>query len=427
MGEEISVTAISNLLDKVGIIAEKYSEIESLTGQNFNVFTILGRGTDELSHSLFLGYLLNSQESHSQKDTFLKLFLKVVSDSIKKSKVLDEEKNSNLKAVFDFESAKSNVITEFYTGKIKNDYSEGGFIDILINDGKSNMILENKIYAGDQYKQIQRYHNFDKKAPILYLTLTKDNLVSKSSEGDLKFGKEYYHISFEDEITEWIQKCIKESVNQPLIRETLIQYENLIRTLTKTTKNIEMKKKVQEIALSKSSSVENLIAVHHIHSEYQAIEIKLLDYFLEALKKSFNDIEEYEVNWDSWNFPYCQVSFTNNKLISKNLKIVVEFSDKKAPINLVHGLKYIKNPENDFSKAFEDVIDRSDFRLIKNVPFLNKVLRHSLTDLNNFVELAKVYHDEEYQDRLVESYKNQFIGFVHEIESKVDEFDSKKD
>jgi hypothetical protein len=52
------------LLQNVGTIVKKYQELAHITGENFNVFNILGLGTDELSHSKILANLLNVQGSH---------------------------------------------------------------------------------------------------------------------------------------------------------------------------------------------------------------------------------------------------------------------------------------------------------------------------------------------------------------------------
>lgn len=48
-----------------------------------------------------------------------------------------------------------------YIGK-KTD-GDGGRIDIIVTDGNGNaVIIENKIYAADQDKQMVRYHNYAK-------------------------------------------------------------------------------------------------------------------------------------------------------------------------------------------------------------------------------------------------------------------------
>ena len=62
----------------------------------------------------------------------------------------------------------------------------GGRADIVVKDGKGHtIIIENKIYAGDQAKQMQRYRNSDAKAHLFYLTL-KSNLPSHRSEAELE-------------------------------------------------------------------------------------------------------------------------------------------------------------------------------------------------------------------------------------------------
>lgn len=69
---------ISNILNQVRLLKGKYDELAAVTGEQFNVFSILGVEADEVrTHSAFLADLLNPQGSHRQGAAFQKLFLKV--------------------------------------------------------------------------------------------------------------------------------------------------------------------------------------------------------------------------------------------------------------------------------------------------------------------------------------------------------------
>lgn len=67
---------ITHLLSHISVICRKYEEIAEITGENFNVFKVLGLTTNEVrTHSAFLAELLNPKGSHGCKDVFLKLFV----------------------------------------------------------------------------------------------------------------------------------------------------------------------------------------------------------------------------------------------------------------------------------------------------------------------------------------------------------------
>lgn len=76
----------------------------------------------------------------------------------------------------------SRCIKDKWLGKIDNENETGGSIDLLITDGNTSFLIENKIWAEDQDKQLVRYGNAYSKAPIFYLTLFDSNEVSDASK-----------------------------------------------------------------------------------------------------------------------------------------------------------------------------------------------------------------------------------------------------
>lgn len=235
---EIKLENISNLLNQVSIIKKKYDDLAEYTGENYNVYNVLGIYNDELSHSKIIGDLLNVKGCHRQKDTFLKLFLNEINGF--------EENTEQLKVLHNFKTENSRTHIEKYIGKVEFSNGQGGRIDILIQEGTNNIIIENKVWADDQYLQLVRYNNEDKKAPIIYLTLDGKE-PSSDSKGDLILGKEFICISYKVEIVRWLENCIKEMVNKPIIRESLNQYLVLVKQLTNQSKNNYMNEIVNSI------------------------------------------------------------------------------------------------------------------------------------------------------------------------------------
>ena len=199
-------------------------------GEYYNIFEVLNLSTDEVRlHSSFIADLLNPKGKHGLGVKPLNSFLKILGLDF------DEETLGNC-----------NVKREYVIGSISADQTSGGNIDILLTIGDYLIIIENKIYAGDQPRQLVRYHNFAKSRPhhsLVYLTLGGDK-PSDSSADELVYGKDYKCISYRKDITEWIEECLSMAVAKPLIRETLQQYLFIIKTLTDTIMEEEDKSKL---------------------------------------------------------------------------------------------------------------------------------------------------------------------------------------
>ncbi len=181
-----------------------------LRGESFNMFEVCGVNHYEVTHSAIIAELLNPQGTHGQRELFVEAFIK----------------NINFQD-FDFELVGVNVTTEMVT--------PNGRIDIVISNGnKQAIIIENKIYAADQWKQLKRYDEFAKtKYPngykILYLTLNGNDPNDDESR-----KVKYITISYKHHIVDWLLRCKHLAIDKPLIRETLNQYIQHIKNLTNT-------------------------------------------------------------------------------------------------------------------------------------------------------------------------------------------------
>ena len=211
---------LEQLLQQISkIVAEEkiQQEEKRKRGENFNIFGVLGLSRSEVRlHSSFLAELLNPNGNHGLGTKFLKAFV-------------DDVLLKDGDFLFDVDSAKPHV--EYHIGEINEEYTEGGRIDILIQDrNHHSIIIENKIDAVDQKNQLPRYYNFITKNEgltenefiLLYLTPygtqpTKDSL-GKSNE------VKYKCISYTEDIINWLGRCIEIAALHPTIRETIRQY-----------------------------------------------------------------------------------------------------------------------------------------------------------------------------------------------------------
>ncbi|WP_395051694.1 PD-(D/E)XK nuclease family protein [Flavobacterium sp.] len=205
------------VLRSIRQILKHQKEKELLKDEKFNVFSILKMETREnATHSAFLAALLDPSGTHFKGSVFLELFLKCI--------------NNN---TIDVATAK--VKTEHHIGFRDITDKTGGRIDIYIWDKKGNCLsIENKINAGDQLAQIERYCNHNKlKNEVYYLTLKGDE-PTEGSKGELKSGIHFFNISYSSIIVKWLTLCSKEAADSPILRETIKQYIILIKKLTHT-------------------------------------------------------------------------------------------------------------------------------------------------------------------------------------------------
>jgi hypothetical protein len=131
---------IRNLLEQIAAINGKNQEILDVSGGRFNIFRICGVDHYENKHSKIIAEFLNPQGSHGLKSELLRQFIGVLGEKFTVEN-------------FDIENARA--VTEYSTNE--------GRIDIFITDNQNHaLIIENKIYAGDQWEQLKRYDKFAK-------------------------------------------------------------------------------------------------------------------------------------------------------------------------------------------------------------------------------------------------------------------------
>lgn len=227
------------LLKQIGLIvslAKQAREESCKRGEQFNMFRACRVNHYENTHSAIIAEFLNPQGSHGQGDLFLTSFL------------------WSYKSDFCFSLGKGvTVATEVV--------AEDGRLDILITNPEGQaIIIENKIYARDQWEQLSRYDKYAKNRfgesnyEILYLTLFGDEASEQSCR-----GVKYIPISYEVQIVEWLEECIGFSARLPLIRETLIQYQQHIKQLTNQTMEREEQGKLFEAMESHAEETEAIV------------------------------------------------------------------------------------------------------------------------------------------------------------------------
>lgn len=295
-------------------------ELKKLRGLNdFNIFTTLLSSHDEVRvHSRFIHSLLNIKGEHYQKELFLELFIKSC-------------------GLEDFGLDVKNTVA----------YTEYAHIDIYLTDGNRHIIIENKIYAGDQKHQIKRYieeiakENKEIKGDevyVIYLSLDRDkpsgyslenfvlhdNFLTYKNSGKLaNLGEiRFKSIHYKKEIKSWINSCLHEVSNLTNLHVIITQYKNTIDLLYGKYKGVEMElEKIME---------ENYEMSREIYAKFENVKDKIIYDFYETVRIDLSKILE-------------------NKWVIKNAyKIISIRIDENNNNEIYFKLKFNKGDENPF-------------------------------------------------------------------------------
>lgn len=247
MDTELDIQRFFQEVASICALGQAQQEERNRKGENYNLFSILNIERYELKHSALIANLLDPKGSHGCGDAFLRAFFEIALKG----------------TAYPFESSTPpNSYTEYYTGPIAGD--TGGRIDILVKSSRYGLIIENKIYAGDQDKQLTRYDNYGKETfgadgyLLVYLTLygydaSKESTATKSAE---KVG--YLRLSYAEDILCWLEQCARLADNKPLVRESLNQYIQTIKQLTYQDMNQENIEEIIDLAVDHPEVVATL-------------------------------------------------------------------------------------------------------------------------------------------------------------------------
>lgn len=235
-------------------------------GENFNIFEVMHAQRDEVyTHSAIIASLLNPKWNHGCNSTFLKIFVDHLKESLP---IVDFS--------FDTDLEKCHVYVEYNIGNISSGSESGGRIDIFIQSEIRDkaIIIENKIYADDQKKQLYRYKNYAqthyKSYIILYLTLAGHVPSNDSTSGEMfsmKEGKDFFCIDYKSFIRDWLISCKEKAASSPVVRETITQYYNLILKLTNQDMESSTKEKLVDLLAANKDNITAMLKISSVRNE----------------------------------------------------------------------------------------------------------------------------------------------------------------
>lgn len=392
---EMELHKIQSLLEQVGIKRKHGEEIAREKGENFNIFKILNLETREnQTHSAFLREMLDPKGSHEMGAVFLNHFLSQIKtklhDQSQKIKILDQI-NSN--------SSKCKVRTEHSIGPTNLIEKTGGRLDVAVKDIRGlNIIIENKIYAADQEAQIERYFKHEtERSIVFYLTLEGVEPIT-NSKGSLKSGKDFFLLSYKTDIICWLELCLKESADRPILRETIKQYIILIKKLTNQLTNQKMEGEIKELM------IKNLHESRKVYDLYLPVLADIRNKFRDAVAKKIIDATDCELS-------FMDISKDNADMIINSKSNLVHIAASPFSISSyfsnLHvgiwiGMSKVK------SEILNEFIISHKINFNANEWWLNREeLGISLADLS---ELQKLSNEKHFSDR-VENVSNKIIEY----------------
>ena len=286
------------------------AEIHKRRGNNdFNPYLQMLSKNDEVRlHSRLICGFLNPLGKHYQGDVFLEEFLQCV----------------GLKAWFG-DSSNARVYKEYEN------------IDVYITNGERHIIVENKIWAGDQDRQIERYieiiakeqskdfnddmESSESETPqeqgasydniaVLYLAPYKRNpsgysLGKWEIQGDYLVDKQgnkvlFKAISYKDEILKWIEKSQAKVGCITNLNAALLFYKDVVQIITNTKENTMSLEKF----LTENNMEENMKIVFEILENKD----KIMESYCEAI------VEKHRKQIESKGFEIVKTDKNRDKL-----------------------------------------------------------------------------------------------------------------
>lgn len=327
----------TNFFDEIKKFKEKQQKQKERGLNDYNLLTAVLNEHDEVRlHSRVIGSLLDINGLHYQSELFLEKFLEILE--------VDD---------FKYDIKNSKLMLEYQN------------IDLYLTDGTKHIIIENKIYAGDQDSQINRYYNIIKNENshleyndilIVYLSIDRDkpsqyslgkltsdlNLVYHNSE-KISYFK---NINYNNEILGWLDKCIHEVQNITNLNESIKQYKYVVEKITNKYKEKVMPLKdflLEENNLKLAMELEDSIV--ESKAEVQHHFWKELYIQLNQISSGFEFTDDRATPIDINNSSRVKEYYTNNKRYFGITKKLLDIDESYSLLfyieldwNIVYGL-----------------------------------------------------------------------------------------
>lgn len=245
------------------------------------------------------------------KETFLTLFLKEI--GIEDENIYDKNWEVTREKAFDLDTIK-------------------GRLDFEIKSKDCIYIIEMKIDAGDQPEQLIRYQKFakeqHKKYKIFYLTLDGHNASKKSigEEENLEENEkvEYINISFQGEILNWLENCLKLVEGKENKSACISQY---IASINKILG--EKDTKIKDNILKSTEDIKTAITIYEkLNDKLQKVLKNFFEELNKKLKNKLKDITSKPIYNESYIKDYY--NYTLDKIPQDYPELYIVLDENKS-------------------------------------------------------------------------------------------------
>lgn len=366
-----------DILYNLKLIYDRHKILDE-SKSDFNIFQTIANPYDEMNlHSKFIYTILNEKKYGYE---FLLSFLKNIGLDL-----VDIDKSS----------------IKIEREKAVHDGRLDLYIEFRTNDELYSIAIENKIYAGDQNKQLDRYLayldaiNKGKEKYLYYLTLDGHDPSSESCSNLSKV----INISYSENILNWIGEAISISAKEAKLREVLVQYEELLEKIC--GKDIDYTMEIKDYILK---NADNYDFAKSLETGLAEARVELQDKFWKRLEARLEEHLSREYGLDMSKVDKTKEIGTSNKWYSLNL-----IKKKSRYFGLIYNLGNFKNLGDLYLKV---EIERNLIFGIRNVEsHIENTLEYS-----NMLDVFK-------QNNFILTSHDSWLSYKHVKDLKGNRFD----
>ncbi len=418
-GYELEWSETQSFLFEVHHLLEQHIKRQQRSSNQFNLFSLFKYESNENIHSDFIAELLRPNGVHGQGAVFLQLFLE--------SCIPMEHRWHGLQLM------NATVQREYYLGVIDWEEVSGGRVDIRIECKNNIFLIENKIYAGLQQLQLERYLNActDTKHKVVLLTLDKNDSVLGAAHEKLEKAGLIW-LTYQEDILPWLEICKKEMADNNVMREVLNQYLYCLKKLNHEIEDDVSKSDLMTKIMEDTRSLKSFIYLSQIQANevFSELNKRVFEKTLQTVEVAFQrevdfhyvhrvenchylSKDEFYESEKSW----LGLNFNHESLQKLNLVIRLEF-DKRDKISPFIGVCFADGYcGNEISPQQQKVL-----HLIQNYSHSgSRINRHWLYWTNTFdhtdkkIDFSGWVYEPELLDYLISENKYRNHGFAEDV------------
>lgn len=269
----MNFTELDKIFKDMDEISKNVKELKrKKTPGTMNIAEIMGRHHLENEHSDILSFLLDPNKEHNHQE-FGDCFLDLL-----------REKGLGIKG-----KSITGIEREAVTGTMRR-------MDIFMGtDALEKIIVENKVYSGDQENQLKDYVANAGNPFVVYLTpygqKPSGYSIPQEKLQDLEKHHRFTCLSYEKDILDWLGR-LETKVNEDVLRAAIIQYTDTVKGITNQKKEFNMNQEIAKELYEKYGELSREDLIKKLHAIYECNDNIDLVLFMNLFKDTYVVAEE---------------------------------------------------------------------------------------------------------------------------------------